>query len=630
MKLRAKLLYPLLASVVLGAAYFIGYWAPRDRADRERAHLTSAERQLNSVVVGLTPLLLGNKLDTLHDNLNELAKENTDWQAVQLTNSAGQLLYPLAIAGAARAPPQVDNPDVRVLKKRIVYLDDDLGELVVRVDLSPALTAVRREHWKLLGILFGIFTLVMITVMLTLEFALKRPISRLADASKRLAQGDYSTPLPHAGHDEVGELIASFSTMRDDISRHEGALRGEIEERKRTEQALVRAKKTAEDANLAKSQFLANMSHEVRTPMNVVIGMTSILLDTPLTDEQRKYAAATKTSAESLLAILNDILDFSKIEAGKLEFESIDFDLAIVLDDLRMLFALQAREKGIELDCLAEPDVPTRLRGDPGRLRQVLINLVGNALKFTSLGEVSVRVLLVGADQASARLRFEVRDTGIGVPADKLVHLFDPFTQADSSTTRRYGGTGLGLSVAKRLVELRGGIIGAESTEGSGSTFWFTGEFERQQDKPAAATAAATATDPAPAPPPSPEQQAAAILVVEDNAFNQMLVVKMLEKLGHRADVANNGREALQCLSRARYDLVLMDCQMPEMDGYEASRAIRAGEAGVLDPAVPIIALTANAMEGDREKAISAGMNDYLSKPYQREKISAAIGKWLR
>ena len=619
--LRAKLLLPVLLSGVLIVAYFYVSWAPRTLASREAAQREAVERQLDSIAVGLTPLLLANKIDTVHENLSELLQENSAyWRAVRLTNGRGELVYPLATTPV----PRIDeDANTRSLRKKIVYLDEDLGELSVALDLSPIRRAVRNEQMSLMATLAAIFALVILTVMSTLELAIRRPIARLADASQRLAQRDYGTPLPRVGRDEIGALVGSFSRMRDEISSHEAQMQAEIEERKRTEEALLRAKDAAEAANRAKSEFVANMSHEIRTPMNGVLGMLSLLTDTPLDRQQRDYAKAATTSAQSLLTILNEILDFAKIEAGKLSLETVEFDLRGLLNEVTWPFALRCGEKGIDFANHIDANVPAALRGDPVRLRQILVNLIGNAVKFTERGRVELLVRRLEGDARRIGLRFEIRDTGIGIAPEQLGELFKPFTQADSSTTRRFGGTGLGLSIAKRLAELLGGEIGARSAEGDGSTFWFTGYFEQANAE--ARAAPAPRAEPAPAPGRGSE---ASILVVEDNPINQLVVVEQLGKLGHRAKVAASGVEALKILARNRYDLVLMDCQMPEMDGYETTRAIRAGQKGVLDPAIPIVAVTASAMEGDRQKGLAAGMNDYLVKPVSSEALGAAIERW--
>jgi len=598
------------------------------------------------------------------------------------------------------------------------------------------------------------------------------PVELLVQATRQIAAGNLAARVEARASGEIGELAASFNDMvarlrdyRLRVDEAQATLEARVEERTRELQAATEearnSARAALEASRAKSQFLATMSHEIRTPMNGVLGMTDLLRGTPLNERQRRFVEAVYHSGQSLLRIINDILDFSKIEAGKIELEHINFDLRELVEDVCGMFAQQAHGKGLEITCLLPHTLPIALRGDPMRLRQVITNIVGNAVKFTTAGEVSVRVGLVDEDDRRARLHFEVSDTGIGIPVDKQDRIFEAFSQADSSTTRSFGGTGLGLAISKQLVDLMGGHLQVRSTVGEGATFWFEVDVIKQsasarrvfsgdgrlnglrvlvvddnatnreileeqtaawnvqctscagareamalmeaafargepfevvvldlhmpdidglelartiKSTPAfAATplimlssatlrdgaqavpqglircsltkpvrqsdlfqAIATANEEGPAPAPAEStveppavvaRSGCRVLLAEDNLINQDVAKAMLEVIGARTTVVSDGRQVLEALAREPFDLILMDCQMPGMDGYEATARVRERErAG--GGRIPIIALTANAVAGDAEHCIAAGMDDYLSKPFSQRELAELVTRW--
>ncbi len=418
-------------------------------------------------------------------------------------------------------------------------------------------------------------------------------------------------------------LIKFMSQARNESEDLNEELADEIEQRKRIEKELHKAKEIAEAASKTKSEFLANMSHEIRTPMNGILGTLQLLQGSDMSESQKQYVSIAYNSGESLLSLLNDILDFSKIEAGKLELEYIPFDVRSLINELAVLLKQKADERRVVIKTELDSEIPDVIRGDSVRIRQILSNLLTNAIKFTEDGDVTMRVSVLEKDDSYARLRFEIIDTGIGISENVQRKLFNSFTQADGSTTRKYGGTGLGLAIVRQLVTMMRGRLGVNSEPGKGSTFWAEIAFEIAHE-----IASATSEK-------KPVEEVLELeglaLLVEDNPVNQVVAKKMLEKVGIKYEVVNNGEEAVNRLQQNHdFDLVLMDCQMPVMDGYEATQRLREYEKENRLEHLPVIAMTANAMEGDKDKCLAAGMDDYVAKPVKQQALRETLAKYLK
>lgn len=482
--------------------------------------------------------------------------------------------------------------------------------LVVEIEAAEALSSTHRTLWIQAAwwlLVLGVLVLIAYVVAQRIE----RPLTMLLDRASRMSKHEFGgrIEVPGGGR-EIQELVESFNDMAEQLdARH-------VE--------LITAREKAESAAEAKSLFLANMSHEIRTPMNGVIGYTDLALAADPPGVQRDYLLKIKASARVLLALINDILDFSKIEAGHLELETIAFRLGEVLSDIDDMFSPQAVERGIGLEIEPPPARIGGLLGDPLRLRQVLMNLVSNAIKFTVQGGVTVRVTLCEPGEDGLRLRFAVADTGVGIAPERIESLFDSFTQSDGSTTRRYGGTGLGLAISRELVSMMGGRIGAESEMGKGARFWFEVPFHaadpvclRERERGGAPGTVA----------PQTRLAGARVLLVEDNLVNREIAQAFLMRVGIEVDTAVNGQEGVEAAASGDYDAVLMDVQMPVMDGIEATTRIRGNNRL---SGLPVIAMTAHAMEGDREKLLEAGMDDYVSKPIDPELLYGVLAGWIR
>ncbi len=742
--IRTKFTAGSLAAILLSAAF--SYLAFSRAAERFSLNAVQARANAlaNNTAFVVAPLIAFESQSEIRKAVNLLSAD-PDFVSATVRDAEGR---PLARAGTQPLPGKGSD----VLLSRAEAVDN--GKQWGSVELVLSLAEMNRElsHVRLtaLVVILALAFICFAWLMWLVHRLVGDPLSRLRAATDLLASGEFPPPVDLRGDDELGRLARHFNRMVDEL-RNASLIKQLMKE-------LEEKRSQAEAASRAKSEFLANMSHEIRTPMNGVIGMTGLLLDTDLTPEQREFAEVVRSSGEALLTLINDILDFSKIEANRMELEIIEFEPREMVEDIVELLAERAARKEVELTCLIENEVPKLLKGDPSRLRQVLTNLVSNAVKFTDRGEIAVTVHAMEQHEESVRLRFEVRDTGIGIAPETQCRLFQPFEQADGSMTRKYGGTGLGLVISKRLVDIMDGEIGVESVPGCGSTFWFIVELKKPPQSPknderldllrgkrvlivgehgevrgvlrhlaagwglhpTEAEDGASALDllreaqqagcpfdfvfadtemrptdglelarrinsdsriataklvilssvgqvglreqaeaagvegfltkpvrqtqllrvllkiASDTPPDVWSEQRHGvcrvdahrrILVVEDNAVNQRVAARMMERLGFGADMAANGLEALGAISKIPYSLIFMDCQMPYMDGFSATREIRNSEGA--EHHTPIIAMTAAASEADRRRCFEAGMDDYISKPIKLEEMSSLIERWL-
>jgi signal transduction histidine kinase/ActR/RegA family two-component response regulator len=560
----------------------------------------------------------------------------------QYNRETGESLEPALSAGASaireRRPWQAFVGGRLLVLRPVVLNGESIGTVLVESDIRDITERLYAFGRILAFVLIGTFVLAFV-ISSRLQRVISRPLLNLTAATRAVTRDhQYDQLVEKADDDEIGELVDGFNEMLVEIRKRDEQLVQNQEELEQTVQArttelrstnadLTQARDKAMEASRAKSEFLANMSHEIRTPMNGIIGMTELALGTSPSAEQRDYLETVKFSATSLLTILNDVLDFSKIESRRLELESIAISIPDLISRVIKSFALRAEAQGLQLLADVDPALPFVI-GDPVRLQQVLANLVGNAIKFTEHGQVVLGVRIESRTAETLALHFTVSDSGIGIPADKHAAIFDAFSQADGSTTRRFGGTGLGLTISSTLVRLMGGTIDVDSAPGQGSRFHVRVEFniaspeqaapERRRGGDRRTVAVRRAID---------AVKPVRILLAEDNIVNQRVAVGLLKKRGHQVTVAGDGREALAAIDQQAFDVVLMDVQMPEMGGYEATAIIRERERAS-GGHLAIVAMTAHAMSGDREQCLAAGMDEYLSKPISPDALYAVVEKF--
>jgi len=758
MNLRMKVLLPLAFFSVLLLGYLYGYWIPRSLANIRSEFQSSTERHLDSVAVGLTPLLLGRQLDTIYENLDALRNENSDWISIELKDAQGKSLYPLSSVSTPAAAN--DQGEVHVLEKRLDYLGMDLGLLTISVDYAPRLSQIEKRDRELAAVMFLVIMAYILSALVVLERLVIRPVNALSKASSELAQNRFEGTLEKTGDDEVGNLVDRFAEMRDAIQGYQTELLQRSQVLKKSEQGLAEAqrmahlgsweldpaKKTlvwsneacrifgfdsqqqaatfaallntvhpedrdhvtaaykrfaqndipydivyriiritdketrhvhekceqisdeagkalgfrgtvhditelkhaeaelrrykdqleetvrqrtaelllardaAQAASKAKSTFLANMSHELRTPLNAILGFSSMMRrDSEVSRSQRDSLDIINRSGEHLLTLINDVLDVAKIEAGRMQLEIAPFDLGSMVRDVIDMMHLRAQEKGLQLLIDQDSEFPRYIKGDEARLRQILVNLINNAVKFTEQGGVTLRL---GTKQnALKHLLIEVEDSGPGIPPEDQQRLFEPFVQLKESTTQR--GTGLGLAITRQFVQLMGGTIVVESAVGKGSVFRIEMPVELvsqadilKHEKKNLGEVLRLA----------PGQPAYRILIAEDQRENQMLLSRLMNDIGLEVKVAENGEQCVKLFQEWHPDLIWMDRRMPVMDGIEATQRIRQLPEG---GKVKIVAVTASAFKEQQQELFDVGMNDFVRKPYRFEEIYDSLARQL-
>lgn len=606
-KLRSRfvaLLACMMCICVLGLSYI---WEPRLTREMTASQVRNLDQNVEILSDALIPFLLQNQIGAVFETLSSMQKRYGNWETVVLTTPDGTRLYPLSEA----AP--VVKPDIIQTSRTIAFEGKELAVLSVRVDISDDLGQIRRQV-RYLTILIAVFFLgALLVVGVLLERWVVKRAALLASAAQQLARGNYQAKIPPSSNDEIGDLTNSFSTMRATI--------------KENEQSLIASRDEAQAAAEAKSRFLATMSHEIRTPLNGVIPIAELLLEQDLPKDQAQLIETIQESGKALKSIIDDILDITKMDEGKFVLHNDEFSVRSLVQNVVGIFQVSAQNKAISLDFSVHETCPKTVMGDANRLRQVLINLVGNAIKFTSDGGVTLRVTSVAsASPPNCTICFEVSDTGIGISEQDQALVFERFVQVDNRSNREYQGTGLGLSICNMLVAEMGGALSVDSREGEGSRFYFSLPFRPVDTERDVNVGCATDLK-SPAPRQQSHAKPSSVLVVDDSKTNLKIAKVILRSLEHEVTTAESGEIAINLMTQEQFDLVLMDVNMPGIDGLETTRRIRNGSRQMVH--TPIIGLSASAFTEDIENCLEAGMNGFLAKPLSKTDLVATLSEHL-